>query len=69
MASKHPLQAYRERHDLSQEALADLIGVKAATISRWEQRKRTPRGADLDKISEVTAIPKAEILELSEAAQ
>lgn len=70
MAEKHPLETYREANALTQEDLGKRLGgVAAATISRWEQRKRTPRGDDLKTICAVTGIPAAEILGVAEAAQ
>jgi transcriptional regulator with XRE-family HTH domain len=69
MSEKHPLRLYREAHGLTQEGLGNLIGVKAATISRWEQRKRAPHRDDLLKASAVTGIPAAAMLGVAEAAE
>lgn len=69
MAEKHPLEFYREQNGLTQDGLGKLIGVEPATISRWEQRKRTPRGDDLKKICAVTGISAAEILGVAEVTQ
>jgi transcriptional regulator with XRE-family HTH domain len=68
MAEKHPLQVYREQRNLTQEALGELLGVKAATISRWEQGKRSPRSDDLRRISQITGIEPAQMLVLNGAA-
>ena len=35
----------RERAGLSQAEVAKAIGVRSATVSRWEAGLRTPRGA------------------------
>lgn len=69
MSAKHPLQTYREQNSLTQDDLGKQLGVEAATISRWEQRKRAPRGSDLQKICSLTGIPAAEIIGIAEAAQ
>ena len=34
------LQAWRKQADLTQAALAELLGVDAMTVSRWERGKR-----------------------------
>jgi DNA-binding transcriptional regulator YiaG len=31
------IQRWRQRHDLSQKELADLLGVNEFTVSRWER--------------------------------
>lgn len=70
MDAKHPLEAYRESNGLTQDQLAEKLGVTGASVSRWEQRKRAPRGRDLEKIVTLTGIPAGEILGvLSEAAE
>jgi DNA-binding transcriptional regulator YiaG len=62
MAEKHPIEVYREQNGLSQEEFGKLVNVEAGTVSRWEQRKRTPRGDDLKNICAVTSIPAGAIL-------
>jgi transcriptional regulator with XRE-family HTH domain len=62
VTQKHPIRDYRDRNNLTQDELALRLGVTAATISRWEQRLREPRGADLQKLCSETGIPVAEIL-------
>jgi transcriptional regulator with XRE-family HTH domain len=62
MADTHPIRDYRTRNDLTQGQLGERIGVTAATISRWEQRLREPRGDDLQRLCSATGIPVAEIL-------
>ncbi len=37
-------RALREEAGLSQQDLADALGVKRETISRWERDERHPRG-------------------------
>lgn len=62
MGEMHPIRAYRDRNRLTQDQLAERLGVTAATVSRWEQRLREPRGTDLQKLCSETGIPVAEIL-------
>lgn len=39
------IRAYRESLALTQQALADRIGVTVSTVHRWENDKNPPRGA------------------------
>jgi uncharacterized protein YjbI with pentapeptide repeats/DNA-binding transcriptional regulator YiaG len=41
------LRKAREQASLSQKALADLAGVSATTVSRWERHGRMPKSAEL----------------------
>lgn len=43
----HPIKAYRERHGLTQGALAEILGVSDATITHIENGRRriTPQNA------------------------
>lgn len=63
MEQVHPLKAYRESHQpkLTQEQLADLLGVSEASISRWETGERTPAEELVPDISAKTGIPAAEL--------
>ncbi len=36
------IKAYREKHELSQEDLARMLGVTAMTVHRWENGKSKP---------------------------
>jgi transcriptional regulator with XRE-family HTH domain len=62
MPARHPLRIWRERNDLSQLELAKKIGVKEATVSRWESRDRFPRGKILRRLANLTGISVAELL-------
>ncbi|MBT2391635.1 helix-turn-helix transcriptional regulator [Streptomyces sp. ISL-1] len=42
-------RALREAAGLTQQEVADAIGVTRAAISQWEAGTRTPRGALLDR--------------------
>lgn len=43
----------REEAGLSQEAVAERLGVRQPTISRWEKGQRPPRVEDLVKIAAI----------------
>lgn len=58
----HPLKTYRAEKGLTQEDLAQELGVWPLTVSRWERCDRTPRRKDAKRISELTGIPVAELL-------
>lgn len=69
MVTVEPIKAYREANSISQEVLAKMLGVTVATVSRWENGKRRPRGADLNRLCSVTGISADVILGVPEAAQ
>ncbi len=46
------IRSLRERRGLSQEALAQAIGVSTNTISRWETATYKPSLEDLQKLAE-----------------
>lgn len=50
----HPLRRYREKHDLSQAALAALLGTTKVTVSRLETGRRSASGDLLKRIADVT---------------
>jgi ribosome-binding protein aMBF1 (putative translation factor) len=60
---KNPLKAWRDDKQLSQAALADLIGVKAMTVSRWERGVLLPRKKLWPKIEETTGIVPTQLVE------
>lgn len=45
----------RERAGLSQEEMAKVLGVDRSAISRWENAKRVPRPAMLDRYAQLLA--------------
>jgi len=59
----HPLKAFREKQDppLSQRQLADLIGVKRETVTRWESGSRKIDEDKLPTVAQQTGIPKTEL--------
>jgi transcriptional regulator with XRE-family HTH domain len=63
MEQIHPLRAFREKQvpPLSQEQLADLLGVSRVTVNRWESGARKPEPEELPGISAKTGISPAEL--------
>lgn len=56
MKAIHPLRAYRERNNLSQEQLGSLLRRDRITIHRWETGKRKPDAQDIAAIRKLTGI-------------
>jgi transcriptional regulator with XRE-family HTH domain len=48
----HPLAQYRHDKELTQDALANLLGVTKSAVSRWESGGRK---IDLEKVPAVSA--------------
>ncbi len=59
--AKSEVAKVRQSLDLTQEAFADLLGIKVTTLRSWEQGKREPSGAARMLIS--IAIKHPEVLE------
>jgi transcriptional regulator with XRE-family HTH domain len=59
METTHPLKAYRENHDppLSQDQLAELLGVSKSWVSRCESGLRQADAEMLARIKERLGIP------------
>lgn len=59
----HPLKTFRENHrpPLTQRALADLLDVSTAAVSRWEARERQPEIDKVKLIAEKTGIAPASL--------
>lgn len=55
----HPIKLFRESQvpPMSQDALAEQIGVDRVTVARWESGDRKPDVNLLPKIVEITGIP------------
>jgi len=62
------LRAWRRQAGLSQQALADRLGVRQSTISGWETAAG-PGLAILRRWAEITGLPLAEIVALGETQQ
>jgi transcriptional regulator with XRE-family HTH domain len=59
----HPLKEFRERQipPLTQDQLADLLGVSKASVSRWESGARKVDQELLPKVSDRTGISPSEL--------
>lgn len=56
------LKYLREHQNLSQNKLADMIGVNQTTIARWEDDNRTPNLDNAIDVSETLNIPLADLV-------
>lgn len=56
------LAAWREVKGLSQEQVANILGVNKSTIHRWETGKRTMDLSDLARLSEVYGVEPVALL-------
>jgi transcriptional regulator with XRE-family HTH domain len=63
MENIHPLRVFREQQapPLTQEQLANLLGVTKAAISRWEAGERQPGKEIIPTITEKTGIPASKL--------
>lgn len=61
----HPFAFFRKTRDpqMTMEALAELLGVTKATISRWESGERFPERELWARIKETTGIGAEELAE------
>ena len=75
MAHDHPLKTFRETQapPLTQDGLADLLGVSRTTVARWETGTRKLGKDWLPKVVEKTGIAPAalrpDLAELMRAAE
>lgn len=56
------IRFYRLQMGLSQESLAEMIGVQKMAISNYEKDKRTPNAETIEKICQALKIPVAKLL-------
>lgn len=56
------IRSYRKKNDLTQEALADRLGVTYLSVSRWEKGATYPDLELLPAISEILGISVDELL-------
>lgn len=63
MEHVHPLRAYRERQQppLSQQELAELLGVDRVTVTRWEAGSRQIDVEKLPQVAERTGIAPSDL--------
>ncbi len=62
MVAGQRLRKARKEANLTQEELANIIGVKAAEISQYESNKRTPRWPTFNKLLDALNITADEVL-------
>lgn len=53
---KHTLRQWRQLAGLTQDDLAEAVGVHRTTIVRWEQGKTQPTAEDIAKIEKTLAV-------------
>lgn len=63
MERPHPLTAFRESHNppLSQQQLAELLGVDRVTVTRWESGARKIDEDKLPAVAKCTGIRRSEL--------
>lgn len=57
------LKSIRKTKNLSQESLADLMGIQRAQVWRWESGKGNPRLDTLIKLSKILNVNVSELVE------
>ncbi len=62
MVAGQRLKEARKKANLTQEQLANMLGIKAAEISQYESNKRTPRWPVFRKILDILNISADEVL-------
>lgn len=53
---------YRKRSNLTQQQVADILGLDQTTISRWEKGRKLPRAERLTTISKLYGCSVEELL-------
>ena len=56
------LLAYRRREGMSQQQLADKLGVARSTVARWEKENNAPSVPEIKKISDLLGLSEQELL-------
>ncbi len=62
MSVGEKIKLYRDKKGLTQEQLGELIGVKGATITRYEKNDRQPKIEQLTKIAAALSVEINELL-------
>lgn len=57
------LKSIRKNQELSQESLADLMGIQRAQVWRWENGNGNPRLDTLIKLSEILNVDVSELVQ------
>jgi transcriptional regulator with XRE-family HTH domain len=63
MSKENPLARWRREHELTQEDVAALLGVRGMTVSRWERGSTLPHRKIWPKIREKTGITPADLVD------
>lgn len=63
---RNNIKIERARHDITQEKLAELIGVSRQTINSIENNKYVPSTVLALRLSEVFSLPVNELFELND---
>lgn len=63
MSIGEKIKLYRERKKLTQEQLGNLIGVKGATITRYEKGDRQPKIEQFSKLAEALGCLPVDLLD------
>lgn len=53
LETANKIKEYRKKHGLTQEKLAQILGVAHNTVARWEAGDREPRGLYAKRLQEV----------------
>lgn len=61
------IRTLRKRKGLTQEQLAERLGISVMTVRRWEWGERVPNADDLKKASQVLDVPVTDLMEASDA--
>lgn len=56
-----PLQTYRKQNQLTLIGLAEMLGVSKVTVFRWETGAFLIPVSKLNKVSEITGIPREQL--------
>lgn len=62
MVGMSRLKEARDRKNLTQEQLANLVGLSTMTISRYERGERQPKSGDLQKLAEALGVTVAYLM-------
>ena len=60
------IKKYREEADMSQQELADKLGVSSSAVAMWETDNRTPRVATMIKMSQLFGCSIEELMKKEE---
>lgn len=58
----YEIRLYRNRHNMSQQAFGDLLGVSANTVHLWERKGARPSMSSMIALARVMEIPLDKIM-------